>query len=427
MRAEMRKIWSEEAKYERWLQVELAVAEAWAQVGRIPQEAVARMRAAARIDITRIEELEMALRHDVLAFTTQVGERLGDDARYLHFGLTSTDVVDTALALAIDASMKSIEASLIEVRKVLRERAAAEADTLMIGRTHGMHAEPTTFGLKLALWFQELGRAEQRIQAAAQEVRVGKFSGAVGTYSHITPEVERLALQRLGLGTVAVSTQVLQRDRHAALMAAVAILGASLEKIALEIRHLQRSEVGEVLEAFGRRQKGSSAMPHKRNPIVSEQICGLARVLRGNLVAALENVALWHERDISHSSVERIILPDSLSLIDYMLDTTGRLLQGLEVQRERMRHNLESSRGLIFSQHVMLQLVERGLSREQAYAAVQQASMRVLDAGGTLADELWKMPAVRDVVSEQELREMFSLEPYLREIPGILARAGIAN
>src|SRR5499426_1389312 len=375
-RPEMAALWSQEAKYEAWLRVELAVCEVYAKRGIIPVEALGRIKAAARVSAPRIDEIEATTRHDVIAFLTNLEESIGADSRHVHLGLTSSDVVDTAQALQLVAAAELLLAGLERLRAALRTLALRHKDTLCVGRTHGIHAEPMSFGLKGALWYTEAGRNLERLRRAREAVRVGKISGAVGTFAHVDPDVEEEVCRLLGLEPAPVSTQVLQRDRHAEFVAALAITAASLEKIALEIRGLQRTEVLEAEEPFADGQKGSSAMPHKRNPVSCEQVCGLARLVRSNAMAAFENVALWHERDISHSSVERVILPDSTILLDYMLALMTRIIDGLVVYPDRMRENMDRSFGLMFSQRVLLKLAETGLARQVAYELVQRNAMR---------------------------------------------------
>jgi adenylosuccinate lyase len=381
-RPAMARVWSEEAKLERWLAVELAALEAWAQVGTIPREAVEAIRAQARPPSpARVAELERTTNHDVAAFVDAVGDHLGAEGRWLHYGLTSSDVLDTALSLAVQEAGRLVLDALDSAFAAASDRAQEHRGTLTIGRTHGVHAEPTTFGLKLAGWAFQLARDRQRVEHALEGLRVGKLSGAVGTYASTTPEVERIACEALGLEPAPASTQILQRDRHAELLSALALLASSLDRFALEIRHLARTEVREVEEPFGKGQKGSSAMPHKRNPIVSERICGLARLVRGYALVGLENVALWHERDISHSSAERVVIPDAFLAVDYMLDRFTWLVRGLVVRPERMRANLEATGGLFFSQRLLLALVDSGLARDDAYRSVQRHAMRAWDEG----------------------------------------------
>jgi adenylosuccinate lyase len=416
----MLRVWSEEAKLARWLEVELAALEAWAELGRLPGEAVAAIRDCAEVPSPeRVAELERVTNHDVAAFVDAVTQDLGPEGRWFHFGLTSSDVVDTALALTVreagDLVLEGIDAAVAMVAG----RAEEHAQTSTIGRTHGIHAEPTTFGLKLAGWAFQLARDRSRVGHALEGMRVGKLSGVVGTYATTDPELERIACERLGLEPEPVSTQVVPRDRHAELLSALAVLASSLERFALEIRHLARTEVREVEEPFGAGQKGSSAMPHKRNPILSERICGLARVVRGYALVGLENVALWHERDISHSSAERIVLPDAFLAIDYMLDRFAALVHGLVVRPERMRSNLESTGGLFFSQRLLLSLVDSGLPRDEAYRAVQRHAMRAWDEG---LDFRELVRADADVAQRIDLDEIFDLASYTRHADAVLKR-----
>src|ERR1700678_173202 len=382
-RPEMGRIWSDANKYQCWLTVEVAASQALAKFGMVPQAAADKIRDKGAFTVKRIDEIEAEVRHDVIAFTTTVAEHIADPdaSRWLHYGLTSTDVVDTAQSLQLKEASAIIRAGIARLAEVLKARALEFKHTPSIGRTHGVHAEPTTFGLKLLLWYSEVQRSAVRFDAAAEDLRVGKLSGAVGTFGHLKPEHEEAICAALGLKPVAVATQVVQRDRHAAYVATLAVLASTLDKIATEIRHLQRTEAREAEEFFSEKQKGSSAMPHKRNPITSEQISGLARVVRGNAQAAFENIALWHERDISHSSAERVILPDSTTLVDYLLSKTANLIDTLFVYPERMRANLESTRGLIFSGQLLLDLVEHGVSREDAYRLVQEHAMRAWKEG----------------------------------------------
>src|SRR3990170_4966863 len=375
-RPAMARVWSQDAKYEKWLEVELAVAEAYVKRGVVPPDAFQRIKAKARVDARRINEIEARVRHDVIAFLTNIEEAIGEDSRFVHVGLTSSDVVDTALALQLVEAADRLLAGLDGLRELLRRLALRYRDTVMVGRTHGVHAEPTTFGLKVAGWYADAGRNRDRLARAREAVRAGKISGAVGNFAHVAPEIEAEVCRALGLEPAPVSTQIVQRDRHAEFVTTCAIVGGSLEKIATEIRSLQRTEILELEEPFGEGQKGSSAMPHKRNPVSCEQVAGLARVLRANAGAALEDIALWHERDISHSSVERIILPDSTILLDYLLAQMTRILDGLVVDPERMRENLDRSYGLIYSQRVLLALTDAGLARQAAYELVQRAAMR---------------------------------------------------
>jgi adenylosuccinate lyase len=418
----MGRIWSEQRKYEAWLQVEVAAAEAMADAGMIPAEAARDLKDKGGFDIARIEAIEKVTQHDVIAFTTSVAERVGSSARWLHFGLTSSDVVDTAQALQMREACDIILADLDAACAAVKTRAFEHRHTPMIGRTHGVHAEPMTFGLKLALWYAELRRDIDRVRRAREVVRVGKISGAVGTFAHLDPAIEAAVCARLQLEPAPISSQVIQRDRHAELLAALAITAASLEKFALEIRGLQKTEIGEVEEPFGKGQKGSSAMPHKRNPIGSEQIVGLARLIRANAMAAMENVALWHERDISHSSVERVILPDSFIALDHMLRRFTRIVAGLVVYPERMRQNLERSRGVIFSGQVLLELARRGISREQAYEWVQRNAMRSFDEQRDFKTLLLDDDAVVGVLTAAEIGKAFDLNEQLRNVDTIFER-----
>jgi adenylosuccinate lyase len=419
---EMGGLWSDEHRYRTWLKVEIAAAEAMADQGLIPVDAARAIRERGAFDVARIDAIEAVTRHDIIAFTTAVAEHVGPEARWLHFGLTSSDVLDTALALQLQDACDLILKRLDALRAAVRTRAMEHRRTPIIGRTHGVHAEPTTFGLKLAIWYAEIGRDISRVQRARATVSVGKMSGAVGTYAHLDPDIERAVCAKLGLEAAPVSSQVIQRDRHAELMSALAITGASLEKFALEIRGLQKTEIGEVEEPFDKGQKGSSAMPHKRNPIGCEQIVGLARVLRGNLGAALENVALWHERDISHSSVERIILPDTFIGLDHMLRRFTRIVAGMVVYPERMMRNLELSRGVVFSGSVLLALASRGVSREQAYEWVQQSAMRSFDEGLDFRDLLRQDRALTLVLPTAELDRLFDLGHQLRHVDEVFRR-----
>ena len=421
---EIGEIWSDQRKYDTWLRVEVAAAEAMAVSGLIPADAARDIAACEGVRAERVDEIERTTQHDVIAFTTAVAEQVGPSARWLHFGLTSSDVLDTALALQMREACGLILRDLDQLRDAVRDRAQEHRDTPMIGRTHGVHAEPMTFGLKLALWFEELGRDRQRLERARETISVGKISGAVGTYAHLEPEIEQRVCESLGLTPTPIASQVVQRDRHAELLNAIAVTGASLEKFALEVRGLQKTEIGEVEEGFAKGQKGSSAMPHKRNPIGCEQITGLARLLRGNAMAALENVALWHERDISHSSVERVVVPDSFVALDHMLRRFTRIVRNLVVHPERMGENLQRSRGVVFSGTVLLALAQRDVSREQAYEWVQRAAMRTYDSAESrdfkelLADD----PDVMSVLSQEDLDRCFDLVDQLRHVGPIVDR-----
>jgi adenylosuccinate lyase len=419
---EMGRIWSDQRKYETWLQVEIAAADAMARAGIVPADAVRDIRDKAAFDIARIEEIEAETQHDVIAFTTAVAEHVGPSARWLHFGLTSSDVIDTAQALQMRDACGLILKLLDGLMQAVRTRAEEHRRTPTIGRTHGVHAEPMTFGVKLALWYAELARDVERIRRAREVVAVGKLSGAVGMFAHLPPSVEADACRSLGLQPAAVASQVIQRDRHSELVAAIAITGSSLEKFALEIRGLQKTEIGEVEEPFAKWQKGSSAMPHKRNPIVCEQICGMARLLRGNAMATFENNALWHERDISHSSVERVVLPDSFIVLDHMLRRMTRVVSGMVVYPERMRENLERSRGVVFSGTVLLELARRGVSREQAYEWVQRNAMRAFHEKRDFKSLLLADSDVTRVLPASELEHAFSLDAQMQYVDHIFER-----
>jgi adenylosuccinate lyase len=419
---EMGRIWSDERRFGTWLEVELAAARAMADAGLVPDAAARDLEARGSFDVARIHEIEQTTQHDVIAFTTAVAERVGPSARWLHFGLTSSDVVDTALALQMRDACDLILDDLASLQAAVKTRAIEHRRTVMMGRTHGVHAEPMTLGLKLTLWYAEIDRAIARVRRARDLVRVGKISGAVGTFAHLDPAIEAAVCRRLGLEPAPVSSQVIQRDRHAELLTALAITAASLEKFALEIRGLQKTEIGEVEEPFGRGQKGSSAMPHKRNPIGCEQIVGLARLLRGNAMAAIENVALWHERDISHSSVERVILPDSFIALDHMLRRFTRIVGGMVVHPERMRQNLERSRGVTFSGQVLLELAQRGISREQAYEWVQRNAMRAFEEQKDFKALLLSDVDVMAVLSAADVERAFDLEFQLRNVDAVIDR-----
>ncbi len=423
-RPEMGRVWSDENKYRQWLAVEVAATLTLADAGIVPMGAAKSLAKHADFDLHRIHDIEAEVKHDVIAFTTAVAEKIGETkvSRWLHYGLTSTDVVDTAQALQIRAASNIIRDDLTALSELLRRRAHEFKHTPMIGRTHGIHAEPTTFGLKLANWYAEVVRDIERFNRAAEEMRVGKMSGAVGSFAHLDPEHEENICARLGLAPAAISSQVLQRDRHAYYLATLAVIASTLDKIATEIRHLQRTEVREVEEFFSEKQKGSSAMPHKRNPITCEQICGLARVVRANAQVALENVALWHERDISHSSAERVILPDSTILLDYMLAKAITVLDGLVVYPERMKQNLDSTGGLIFSGQLLLDLAEAGMAREDAYRIVQTHAMRAWREGLNLRTLVMNDRAITARVPTEKLDEAFSLKRQLRSVNKIFDR-----
>jgi len=419
---EMGAIWSDRRRYETWLEVELAAADAMADAGIIPRADAVEMRAKADFDISRIEEIEAVTQHDVIAFTTAVAEKVGPAARWLHFGLTSSDVIDTAQALQMREAASLIVKNIGLLMEAVRERTEEHRRTPMIGRTHGVHAEPMTFGLKLALWYAELQRNLDRVLRARDLVSVGMISGAVGTFAHLDPAIEAAVCARLGLEPAPVSSQVIQRDRHAELLTALAITAASLEKFALEIRGLQKTEIGEVEEPFGKGQKGSSAMPHKRNPIGCEQIVGLARLLRANAMAGLENIALWHERDISHSSVERVILPDSFIALDHMLRRFTRIVRGMVVYPDRMRENLGRSRGVVFSGTLLLELARRGISREQAYEWVQRNAMRAFHEQKDFKALFLADADVMKVLTPAEVEKAFDLDDQLRNVDAVIDR-----
>lgn len=424
-RPQMRALWSEERKYSIWLEIEILACEALAENGSIPKEDAETIRAKARFSIDEIDEIEKRTQHDVIAFLENVASYVGPAARWIHQGLTSSDILDTTLAVQMTAACDLLLEDLTALRSAVAERARAFKDTPMIGRSHGIHAEPVTFGLKLALMYDEFGRAEERLRQTRERIAVGKLSGAVGTHAHLDPSVEDAVCRRLGLRAAVLSTQVIQRDRHAEFSTTLALIASSIDRWATEFRHLQRTEVLEVEEFFGEGQKGSSAMPHKRNPITGERLSGLARVLRGNAIAALENVALWHERDISHSSVERIILPDSCTLLDYMLVKLRDLVAGLIVYPEHMQRNLELTKGLYHSQTILLELTRRGLERKTAYEAVQRAAMKTWRGDLPLADNLRAEPAVFEVLSGEEIDHLCSLEPHLRHVDNTFKRLGL--
>jgi len=415
-------IWEDRNKYQRWLDVEIAVTETLAEQGIIPKDVAAEIKTKAAFSVNRINDIEAEVKHDVIAFTQSVAEHVGPAARFFHFGLTSSDVLDTAMALQVrDASVLILE-GIQRLISVLKKRAHEFKTTVIVGRTHGIHAEPTTFGLKLALFHDEVVRQQARFKDAVETMRVGKLSGAVGTFAHLSPDIEEKVMAKLHLKAAPASSQVIQRDRHAHYITSLALLGATLEKIAVEVRHLQRTEVREAEEFFSTKQKGSSAMPHKRNPITSEQIAGLARILRSNAVAAMENVALWHERDISHSSVERIIFPDSTSLADYLLDKTAALIEKLVVYPDRMKENLELTHGLIYSGELLLALVEKNVTREDAYRWVQRNAMRVWDEGGTFKEKVQTDPDIQKTLAKQDIEHVFDSERLLKNVDRIFTR-----
>jgi adenylosuccinate lyase len=421
-RPEMGRIWSDQHRYESWLRVEIAAADAMADAGIVPPSAARDIRERGGFDIARIEDIERTTQHDVIAFTTAVAEHVGPSARWLHFGMTSSDVIDTAQALQMREACDVILKDLEMLAEAVRDRAFEHRRTPMIGRTHGVHAEPMTFGLKLALWHSEVGRDIDRVRRARAVISVGKLSGAVGTFAHLSPAIEAAVCDRLGLAPVAVASQVIQRDRHAELLAALAITAASLEKFALEVRGLQKTEIGEVEEPFASGQKGSSAMPHKRNPVGCEQIVGLARIVRGNSQVALENIALWHERDISHSSAERVILPDSFIALDHMLRRFTKIVHGMLVYPDRMLENLDRSRGVVFSGTVLLELAQRGVSREQAYEWVQRNAMRSFAEQRDFKALLLADADVTGVLSREEIERAFDLDQQFKHVDDIFER-----
>jgi adenylosuccinate lyase len=422
-RAEMSRIWEDERKFQCWLDVEMAVCDALAAAGQIPRKAAETIRSKARFEVERIREIEATVQHDVIAFLTNVAEHVGPDSRYIHLGLTSNDVVDTAQALQMVEAADLLVRALEGLASAIEKRALEHKNSVMIGRTHGVHAEPTTLGLKMAVWHAETRRNLERLRTARGRIAVGKLAGAVGTFAHLDPEVEAAALKPLGLEPVPIATQIVQRDRHAEFLAAIAMTATSVEKFAVEIRHLQRTEVGEVEEPFGKGQKGSSAMPHKKNPIVCEQMSGLARLTRGYLQTALENIPLWHERDISHSSAERVILPDATILLDYMLHRFTRIMSGLVVHVDVMRRNLDATRGLIFSGTVLLELARRGIPRDEAYEWVQAAAMKARTGGTDFKSLLKKDPNVSGQLPAAEIDRCFDLDFHLRHLDVIFTRA----
>lgn len=422
---EMGQIWTDEHRLELWKKIEIAACEGWAQLGKIPMEAVEVIRNKAAFSWERVQEIEEITHHDVLAFLTNMAENIGDEAKYVHLGLTSSDVLDTALSLQLVEATNILLKKLDKLEEVLAQRALEHKDTLMMGRTHGIHAEPITMGLKFALWYEEIKRQKKRLEFAREEIRVGKISGAVGTFANVEPEVEDWVCKSLSLNPAPISTQILQRDRHAFYMTTLAGIAATLDKMATEIRNLQRTDVHEVEEPFAKGQKGSSAMPHKKNPITAERICGLARVIRGNAQTALENVALWHERDISHSSAERVILPDSTIALDYMLQKMTKLIEGLRVFPEQMKANVEKVVGLIFSQRVMLSLVEKGMSRETAYAWVQRNALKAWETKEPLKNLVSNDPEIEKYLTQQEIAELFDYSYHTKHVDTIFKRVGL--
>ncbi|WP_297211140.1 MULTISPECIES: adenylosuccinate lyase [Thermodesulfovibrio] len=421
-RKEMGSIWSEENKFRKWLLVEIAVCEAWAELGKIPEEALREIKEKADFDLKRIDEIEATVKHDVIAFLTAVAEKVGPVSRFIHMGLTSSDVVDTAQALLMKEAGELIMEDLKRIKELFKEKAFQYKDTICMGRSHGVHAEPTSFGLRFALWYEEAVRNIDRLASAIERISVGKISGAVGTFSNMPPEIEEIALKRLGLKPEPVATQVVQRDRHAEFLSVLALIAAMIEKIAVEIRHLQRTEVLEAEEPFTEGQKGSSAMPHKRNPVGCENLSGLARLIRSNAFASYENIALWHDRDISHSSVERVIIPDNCILVDYMLNRLYGIIKDMRVYPERMLKNIDLSYGLFNSQRVLLALVEKGLTREEAYKIVQSNAMRSWKEGIPFMELLLMDEEVRKYLNEDEIKGIFELNYYTRNIDHIYRR-----
>ncbi len=421
-RAEMAKIWTEERKFETWLEIELLVCEALSKLGEIPAQAVREIRERACFDVHRVNEIEKVTKHDVIAFLTNMGESIGPLSKYLHYGLTSSDILDTSLALLLREASDLILQDLHRLLEVLKKKAFQYKETVMIGRSHGVHAEPTTFGLKMALWHDEMKRNLIRMERAKEAVSVGKISGAVGTFAHIPPSVEEFVCGRLGLKPASISTQIVQRDHHAEFFTTLAIIASSIEKFSVELRHLQRTEVLEAEEYFSKGQKGSSAMPHKRNPVSSENLSGLARLIRSYSIAALENIPLWHERDISHSSVERVIGPDATILIDYMLNRLTSLIENLIVYPENMKANLERMGGLIYSEAILLLLTKKGLSREEAYGTVQRNAMRVWEKGGDFKTLLSQDEVIKHLLTQEELDATFDIRAHLKHVNDIFQR-----
>ncbi|MDU5338294.1 MAG: adenylosuccinate lyase [Staphylococcus epidermidis] len=424
-RDEMSSIWTDQNRYEAWLEVEILACEAWSELGYIPKEDVKKIRENAKVNVERAKEIEQETRHDVVAFTRQVSETLGDERKWVHYGLTSTDVVDTALSYVIKQANEILEKDLERFIDVLAAKAKKYQYTLMMGRTHGVHAEPTTFGVKMALWYTEMKRNLKRFKEVRKEIEVGKMSGAVGTFANIPPEIEAYVCEHLGIDTAAVSTQTLQRDRHAYYIATLALIATSMEKFAVEIRNLQKTETREVEEAFAKGQKGSSAMPHKRNPIGSENITGISRVIRGYITTAYENIPLWHERDISHSSAERIILPDTTILLNYMLNRFGNIVKNLTVFPENMKRNMSATFGLIYSQRVMLKLIDKGMTREEAYDLVQPKTAYAWDNQVQFRPLLEEDPTITSVLSKEEIDDAFDYHHHLKNVDVIFKRVGL--
>ncbi len=422
---EMGEVWSEENRFKKYVEIEILVCEALAEIGQIPKEAARKIRKKAKVDVKRVKEIEKVTRHETIALIEAMSEKVGKEARFLHLGLTSSDILDTALALQMRESSDLIIEDLEDLIKTLFKKVKRYRDTIMVGRTHGIHAEPTILGLKLLLWVEECRRNLERMKETKEMVSYGKISGTVGTYSNIDSRVERIVLKRLDLKPAPISTQIIQRDRQAQYLSTLALTVTSLEKFALVLRNLQRTEIGEVEEPFAHRQKGSSAMPHKRNPIICERLCGLARVVRGNLLAGLENIPLWEERDISHSSVERIIIPDSSILVDYMLHKFREVIEGLKVYPQKMRENLEKTKGLIFSEGILMELMKKGLSRKEAYSLVQKNAFRAKEKGIEFKNCLLKDKGVTSILSQKEIEGCFDLKYYLRNVNKIYKRLGL--
>ncbi|MBN1278111.1 MAG: adenylosuccinate lyase [Deltaproteobacteria bacterium] len=421
-RPQMGRIWEDRNKYAKWLEVEIAACEAMAQEGIIPKQALENIKKKASFSVEKILAIEEETKHDVIAFLTNVAEYVGPDSRYIHLGLTSSDILDTSFALLLKEAIELIIEDARELADIIKIRAMEHRNTVMIGRSHGIHAEPITLGLKLAVWYSEMKRNLNRLENAKEVISYGKLSGAVGTFANIAPSVESITCKKLGLKPALISTQIIQRDRHAEFFSTLAILAGTLEKISIEIRHLQRTEVLEAEEPFSKGQKGSSAMPHKKNPIGSENITGLSRLVRSNCLAAMENMALWHERDISHSSVERIIGPDSTILIDFMLNRLAKILKGLVVHPERMIENLEKTKGLIFSQQILIRLAEKGIERQKAYVMVQRNAMKVWESGLDLKGLVLQDPEIREYLSEKEIQDVFDLDYHLKHVDTIFDR-----
>lgn len=423
----MKAVWSEQNKFQKWLDIEILACEAQTKLGRMPKADLENIKAKAKFDIDRINQIESEVQHDVIAFLTNVNEQVGESGRYIHLGMTSSDVLDTAWAVLMKEAGELLLEDLKKLSLALKRRALEFKDTLIMGRSHGIHAEPTTFGLKLAMWWQENQRNIRRMEQAVETISCGKISGAMGTFAHIDPAVEEYVCEKLGLKPEPVATQIVQRDRHAEYLCTLGIIASTLDKIALEIRHLQRTEVREAEEPFSEKQKGSSAMPHKRNPIISERICGMARVIRANALVGMENVALWHERDISHSSAERIVIPDSTIALDYILSKTAWLIEGLRVYPERMMQNIQSSGGLIFSQKLLLALVAHGVSREDAYRIVQRNAMKVWESGGQLQENIVSDSEANRHLTDKEIKSIFDVKSFTKNIGNIFKRIGISS